>query len=166
MFEGALNLATFKGLPKSPKNKMLTEEFLDAARYAIDTIEILFEIKVFTTVTNEMKNNADKIQTFCAQDMENRKYVESLVLCNQLDQEVKVHLLWLSRALEFCIKFLIYVADDKDIVNETSQNLSPHIIRAYSEVLEPFHKSSVREIFRVSLQIMTRFMKHNINFLK
>lgn len=145
--EGKINLATFKGLPTSPHDKTITEEFLDAAE---EVIEIMSNFGAWMRpVTNDMKNNVNKIQNFYVQDKENRKYVEELVYTD-LERTILLQILWLCRSLEFALKFLTYVASEKDIVCEKSNDVRPCIKRAYTEVLKPYHGFFLQKTFGVS----------------
>lgn len=144
---GKINLATFKGLPSSPQGKTITEEFLSAAE---DVIEMMSNFGAWMRpVTNDMKNNVNQIQNYYSQDMENRKYIEEMVYTD-LERKILLQLLWLCRSLEFCIKFLIFVASEKDIVCEKSNDVRPCIKRAYNEVLKPYHGFFLQKTFSVS----------------
>lgn len=145
--KGKIDLTTFRGLPTSPMDKTITEEFLIAAE---DVIEMMRVFGIWTKpITDDMKNNVNQVKNFFVQDKEERKYLEEMLL-TEVAHIIRVHLLWLCRALEFCIRFLLYVAEENDIRSEQSNDIRPCIKRAYSDVLKPYHGFLLQRTFIVS----------------
>lgn len=145
--KGKIDLATFKGLPTSPNDKTLTEEFLLAAE---DVIEMMNTFGVWMKpMTDDMRNNSTQIKSFYEQDVENRKYLEEMVFTDT-NRSILLQLLWLCRSLELCIKFLMNVASEKDIRCGKSNDVQKCIRRAYDEVLKPYHGFFLQRTFIVS----------------
>lgn len=146
-----VNISTFKGLPISPKDKTITEEFIIASN---DVISMMQEFGSFLKpVVVDMKKNLSRLETFYKEDKERRKFLEDLLLSDS-EKVIHLSLIWLLRSLDLVLRFMMYVSRDNDIVNEKSNNLRPFIVQAYNEVLKPYHGYILQQTFSVSLSII------------
>lgn len=127
-----LKLAHLKGFPDLNEDKIVTEEFIEAANEIISVIEQFGTM--FYPIVKDMRNNSSQLMNFYLKDIESRRFIEDMILCEEA--KASLWLLWLKRALEMIERFFWHLLNDNEIINQKSDNLQPMIMMAYTEVLE------------------------------
>lgn len=128
-----LTLAHLKGFPEFENDKIVTETFIEASNEVVSIIEKFGTI--FYPIVSDMRNNSTQLMSFYEKDVENRRYIEDMILYDETNSS-NIWLLWLKRALEMIERFFWHMLNNDDIINQKSDNLQPMIAMAYSEVLK------------------------------
>lgn len=146
-----LSFAKINGFPEnfSDDGKIETAKFIDASTEVVGIIESFGSL--FSPISCDMKGNVDQLKAHYEKDVENRKFLEVMILS---DASGATHswLLWLKRALHLIERFFYYVLQCDDVVKGKNDNLRPMIIRAYDETLKPFHGFLLQNTFKVSYE--------------
>lgn len=151
-----LSFAKINGFPEnfSDDGKIETVKFIEASTEVVGIIESFGTL--FTPIVADMKGNVDQLTTHYVKDTASRKFIEDMILS---DEQPRIWLLWLKRALELIERFFFYVLQSEDVVKGKSDNLRPMISQAYDEVLKPYHGFLLQNTFKVSLEFREGFVR-------
>ncbi|XP_070505948.1 uncharacterized protein [Chironomus tepperi] len=146
MFATQLELAELKGFPEhiEENGKIKTSEFIDASNEIVSVLEKFG--KLFTPIVMDMRGNTSQLYDLYQKDVKNWEYIEDMILTAP-ELKYRAWLLWLKRALELIERFFYYVMTDPDIIAQKSDSLQPMIVRAYNEVLKPYHGFLLQQTF-------------------
>lgn len=137
--------------PEIIDDKINTEEFLQAARDVVQTVDKLG--KLFSPVRYDMQGNIDKLTTRYSMDKESNSTLQDMILLEKSTEDKKNliavdALMWLRRALHMILLFFERIVEDHK-AGKATEDLVAFLKEAYKETLEPYHGWMAQQLFNL-----------------
>ncbi|XP_050452446.1 glycolipid transfer protein [Cataglyphis hispanica] len=135
--------------PEIIDNKINTEEFLEAARNVVRTVDKFG--KLFAPVRYDMQGNIDKLTTRYSMDKKNNSTLQDMILLEKSTEKDLIAtdaLMWLRRALHMILLFFEKIVEDHK-TGKTTEDLVAFLKEAYKETLEPYHGWMAQQLFNL-----------------
>ncbi|KAM0736145.1 Glycolipid transfer protein [Formica fusca] len=135
--------------PEIIDDKINTEEFLEAARDVVRTVDKFG--KLFAPVRYDMQGNIDKLTTRYSIDQKSNSTLQDLILLEKSTEEDLIAidaLMWLRRALHMILLFFEKIVEDHK-AGKATEDLVAFLKEAYKETLEPYHGWMAQQLFNL-----------------
>ncbi|XP_070171854.1 putative protein PLEKHA9 isoform X2 [Polyergus mexicanus] len=135
--------------PEIIDDKINTEEFLEAARDVVRTVDKFG--KLFAPVRYDMQGNIDKLTTRYSMDKKSNSTLQDMILLEKSTEEDLIAtdaLMWLRRALHMILLFFEKIVDDHK-AGKATEDLVAFLKEAYKETLEPYHGWMAQQLFNL-----------------
>uniref|UniRef100_A0A182SCV2 Glycolipid transfer protein domain-containing protein n=1 Tax=Anopheles maculatus TaxID=74869 RepID=A0A182SCV2_9DIPT len=142
-------LKPFPVIDENNNFKIETAHFLESSNQIIDAIACFG--KLFSPIVRDMQQNVQKIMVKYKQNETLFQYLEDLILKDKDGNDnpfdtVTDGLLWLKRAFEMMEQFFRNLLED----TTRSEQVKPHLKKAYEECLLPYHGFLAQKAFQIS----------------
>ncbi|XP_056636062.1 pleckstrin homology domain-containing family A member 8 [Diorhabda sublineata] len=133
--------------------KIGTKDFLQASSNAVSLMERFG--KVFTPITNDMRENIIKLTMKYEEDTHSNKYLDDMIIGEQSSgrSSATEALLWLKRCLHF-LSNLFHLIIEENNNGSISNDLAPLLQKAYADTLEPYHGWLGTQLFTILFRYM------------
>ncbi|KAL6422970.1 hypothetical protein ACFW04_010460 [Cataglyphis niger] len=135
--------------PEIIDDKINTEEFLEAARDVVRTVDKFG--KLFAPVRYDMQGNIDKLTTRYSMDKKSNSTLQDMILLEKSTEKDLIAtdaLMWLRRALHMILLFFEKIVEDHK-AGKTTEDLVAFLKEAYKETLEPYHGWMAQQLFNL-----------------
>ncbi|XP_072746961.1 glycolipid transfer protein [Anoplolepis gracilipes] len=135
--------------PEIIDDKINTEEFLQAARDVVRTVDKFG--KLFAPVRYDMQGNIDKLTTRYSMDKKGNSTLQDMILFEKSTEEDLIAvdaLMWLRRALHMILLFFERIVEDHKN-GKATEDLVAFLKEAYKETLEPYHGWMAQQLFNL-----------------
>ncbi|KAH0954860.1 hypothetical protein HN011_010162 [Eciton burchellii] len=140
--------------PEIIDGKISTEEFLQAAREVVWTVDKFG--KLFAPVRYDMQGNIDKLTNRYAMDTRSNSTLQDMVLLEKSTERDLIAvdaLMWLRRALHLILLFFEKIIEDHK-AGKATEDLVAFLREAYKETLEPYHGWMAQQLFNLLSRMM------------
>lgn len=135
--------------PEIIDDKINTEEFLQAARDVVQTVDKFG--KLFAPVRYDMQGNIDKLTTRYSMDKKSNSTLQDMILLEKSTEKDLIAvdaLMWLRRALHMILLFFEKIVEDHK-AGQATEDLVAFLKEAYKETLEPYHGWMAQQLFNL-----------------
>lgn len=135
--------------PEIIDDKINTEEFLEAARDVVQTVDKFG--KLFAPVRYDMQGNIDKLATRYSMDKKSNSTLQDMILLEKSTEKDLIAvdaLMWLRRALHMILLFFEKIVEDHK-AGKATEDLVAFLKEAYKETLEPYHGWMAQQLFNL-----------------
>ncbi|XP_012538897.1 glycolipid transfer protein A [Monomorium pharaonis] len=135
--------------PEIIDDKINTEEFLQAARDVVRTVDKFG--KLFAPVRYDMQGNIDKLTTRYSMNKTVNSTLQDMILLEKSTEKDLIAvdaLMWLRRALHMILLFFERIVEAHK-TEEPTEDLVAFLREAYKETLEPYHGWMAQQLFNL-----------------
>ncbi|XP_011161463.1 glycolipid transfer protein [Solenopsis invicta] len=135
--------------PEIIDDKINTEEFLEAARDVVRTVDKFG--KLFAPVRYDMQGNIDKLTTRYSMNKTANSTLQDMILLEKSTEKDLIAvdaLMWLRRALHLILLFFERIVETHK-AGEATEDLVAFLREAYKETLEPYHGWMAQQLFNL-----------------
>ncbi|XP_035773888.1 uncharacterized protein LOC118456882 [Anopheles albimanus] len=141
-------LKSFPAIDENNNFKISTANFLESSHQIVDAIGCFG--KLFSPIVKDMRQNVKKLEDKFKTNETLFAHIEDLILKDAEGKDnpydtVTDGLLWLKRAFEMMELFFRKVLEDETC----SEQLKPHLRKAYEECLLPYHGFLAQKGFQI-----------------